>query len=473
MDAHALLRRSAAFALAIMLLATGGGIAAPENVNLLSVQSGHSAIVHAPNLQRLAVGDSRIAGVIPAGSDVVINGKSPGHTTVFLWLGSRRVTYEVTVTEQTMDQLAGMVRSSLNEPNVQVISFNRSIVVRGNVPDGSRFEELTDVLGRFEQFAKQSGYVIVNAVTVSRPIGDLRTTVSQLPGGSGVRIDPDGHGNVIISGHVRDTAQEQAILNRVRGYAGPYLSADGKLIDRLSTDTTSQVSIKVYVLEADKTALQDLGVQLQSATFLPDGKTYVLTPPSFPAVESPVGPGKALTTGPFFRTVTLAPTLNLILQEGHARVLSSPNLVTTPGSEATFLVGGEIPIPYSTGLGNIAIEYKDFGVKLKVTPNVLGNGGIEAKIAPEISDLDFADGVRINGFLIPALKESRLATDVVAQPGESIIMGGLLRRLETRTINKVPGLADIPILGNLFKSTNYQNQTTDVVFVMTPELITR
>src|SRR5437868_9800729 len=118
MDAHALIRRAAAFALTIALLATGGSLAAtPDNINLLSVQSGHSAIVHAPNLQRLAVGDSRIAGVIPAGNDVVINGKSPGHTTVFLWMGGRRVTYEVTVTEQTMDELAGMVRSSLNEPN--------------------------------------------------------------------------------------------------------------------------------------------------------------------------------------------------------------------------------------------------------------------------------------------------------------------------------------------------------------------
>ena len=474
MDAHALIRRAAALMLGLLLLATGGGLAqAPENVNLLSVQSGHSVIVHAPSLQRLAVGDSRIAGVIPAGGDVVINGKSPGHTTVFLWMGGRRVTYEVTVTEQTMDQLAQMVRSSLNEPDVQVVSFNNSVVVRGTVSDGSHYQNISDVLGRFDKYAQQTHAVIVNAVTVAHPIGDLQSVVGRLPGATGIRVDPDGKGNVIVSGNVRDASTEQAILNRVRGLAGPYLASDGKIIDRISSDTTSQVSIRVYVMEVDRTALQDLGVQLQSAIFQPGGNSYVLGGPNFPAVENPVGPGKALTTGPFFRTITLAPTLNLLLTQGHARVLSSPNLVTTPGNEATFLVGGEVPIPYSTGLGQVAIQYKEFGVKLNVTPNILGNGGIEAKIAPEVSDLDFQDAIRLNGFTIPALRTSRLSTDVVAQPGESIIMGGMLRRQETRNITKIPGLADIPILGNLFKSVNYQNSTTDVVFVMTPELITR
>jgi pilus assembly protein CpaC len=117
--------------------------------------------------------------------------------------------------------------------------------------------------------------------------------------------------------------------------------------------------------------------------------------------------------------------------------------------------------------------YKDFGVQLKVTPTVLGNGAVSATIAPDISDLDFQNGVTQNGFVIPALRESRLSTNVVAQPGESIVMGGMVRRIETRLINKVPFLGDIPILGKLFRSVNYQNQQSDVVFIMTPEVITR
>jgi pilus assembly protein CpaC len=177
--------------------------------------------------------------------------------------------------------------------------------------------------------------------------------------------------------------------------------------------------------------------------------------------------------GAFFRTVTLAPTLNLLVSEGHARILSSPDLVTTPGNKATFLVGGSFPIPFSTGLGQVSIQYQPFGVQLNVTPTLLGNGAVEANITPDISDLDFADGVTENGFVIPALKESKLSTDIITQPGESIIMGGMVRRVEQRTILKVPLLGDIPILGQLFRSTNYQNNQSDVVFVMTPEVITR
>jgi pilus assembly protein CpaC len=171
--------------------------------------------------------------------------------------------------------------------------------------------------------------------------------------------------------------------------------------------------------------------------------------------------------------VTLAPTVNLILQNGHAKLLSSPDLVTMPGRTAEFLVGGQIPIPVATGPQQIAIQYKDFGVKLVVTPTILGEGNVETVIAPEVSDLDFQDGVLLNGFVVPALKTSRLSTDVVTRAGESIVMGGLLRRQENRFVDKIPGLGDLPILGKLFRSTRYQNSQTDVVFVMTPEILTR
>lgn len=446
---------------------------AAERISLLSLQSGHSVILSTPGLQRIAVGDGRIAGVVPVGSSqIVINGKAPGHTTVFVWSPRGRTTYEVTVTAQDVDDLAQMLRTSVVDPNVEIVSFGHSVVVRGTVRDGAEFQQLTDILGRFDKLAGDQKYSIVNAVTIEHPLGDLQHDLKGIPGASDIRVDPDGKGNVIVSGHVHDAITEQAVLQRARGVAGQYLSSDGKLIDRISTDLTSQIDIKVYVLEVDNTAAKNLGIQLQSAIFQPNG-TYILGGPNFPAVESPVGPGKALTTGAFFRTITLAPTLNLLLQEGHARLLSAPDLVTTPGNPATFLVGGSFPIPYATGLGQVSIQYKDYGVQLNVTPTLLGNGSVEAKVAPNVSDLDFSNAVTENGFVIPALRTSQLSTDVITQPGESIIMGGMLRRVETRTINKIPLLGDIPILGQLFRSTSYQNQQSDVVFVMTPEVITR
>lgn len=444
-----------------------------ESVSILSVQSGHSIVLRTPGLVRVAVGDSRIAGVLPIGTtQLVVNGKAPGETTVFVWMGGHRETYEVTVTEQTMDDLAQMLRSSIDDPGVQVVSFRNSVVVRGTVQDGAHFQTLSDVLGRFDQYAKSQKYSIVNAVTVAHPLGDLQKSLASIPGGEEIRVDPDGKGNVIVSGHVHDPQTAQLILERAKGLAGPYLAADGKLLDRISTDTTSQIDIKVYVLEVDHTGLKNLGVQMQSAIFHPDG-SYSLNGPSYPAVEEPQPPGGALKVGPFFRSITLAPTLNLLVTEGHARILSAPDLVTLPGNDATFMVGGSIPIPVSTGLGQVSIQYEPYGVLLDVTPTLLGNGAVEAKIKPDISDLDFQDGVSQNGFVVPALKESKLSTDIITQPGESIIMGGMVRKIQNRFITKIPLLGDIPILGKLFQSTRYQNDQTDVVFVMTPTVITR
>ena len=110
-------------------------------------------------------------------------------------------------------------------------------------------------------------------------------------------------------------------------------------------------------------------------------------------------------------------------------------------------------------------------MQLNVTPTLQANGTIAAQINPDISDLDFQDGVNQNGFCYPALKESRPSTRVVTKPGQSIVMGGMLRHQESRVIQKVPVLGDIPVLGKLFSSTSYQDNQTDVVFVMTPEII--
>jgi pilus assembly protein CpaC len=143
-----------------------------------------------------------------------------------------------------------------------------------------------------------------------------------------------------------------------------------------------------------------------------------------------------------------------------------------PGEKATFLVGGQVPYVYSTGLGASSVVFKDYGVKLDITPTILGSGAVETVVAPEVSELDFTNGVQLNGFTVPALKTSRLSTDLITQPGESIVMAGLLQRVEQRNIYKVPGLGDLPILGRLFRSTQYQRSQTDVIFVMTPEIIT-
>ena len=474
------IRKGFAAAAVAVLCVLSAPPAHADNVQLLSVQTGHSVLVKADGLTRVAVGDSRIAGVIPIGtSQVVVNGKTAGHTTVFVWANGARTTYEVTVTEQQLDDLGQLLRSAINEPNVQVVNFGHALVVRGTVADGAHFQNVSDIIARFDKMKLGSAgggdFSIVNAVTINRPLSQLQKEVSSLPGASNVRVEPDGKGNVIVSGTAPDARTAQAILDKAKGLAGTYLSSDGQLINRIATDTISQVNIKVYVLEVDNTASSQLGVALNAGSTQGGaaGGQITVGPPVFPILELPNGLGKPLTAGAFYRTTVLAPTISLLMSEGHARLLSSPDLVTMPGNQATFLVGGEIPIPFSTGIGQISVVYKEFGVKLNATPTLLGNGAVETKIAPEVSNLDFQDAVTIGGFVIPALKTSRLSTDVITQPGESIIMGGLVSRIQNKFITKVPVLGDIPILGKLFRSTLYQNNQSDVVFVLTPEVITR
>ena len=479
-------RTSMTGALLASALLFGSVPAAADSVQILSIQTGHSVIINTDGLSRVAIGDGRIAGVVPVGTtQLVVNGKSPGHTTIFVWMGAARMTYEVTVTEQSFDDIAKVLRAAINEPTVQVVAFNANLIVRGTVNDNAAFNRLSDVLDRFKGVKFSSGSAasgaIVNAVTVTKPLGTIADEIGAIPGTHGLRVDSDTKGNVVVSGSVHDEAAVQRVLEKVKGLAGPYLATDGKVINRLGVEQTSQVDVKVYVLEVDKTAQSNLGLRLATATAQTiggAGSSFVFDQtPSLTAAENPArvangGPNPFLF-GPFARISILTPTLDLLLQQGHAKLLSSPNLTTQPGQEATFLVGGEIPIPISNGLGSVSISYKEFGVKLNVTPTILGNGSVEAKISPEVSDLDFADGIKINGFTIPALKTSKLSTDVITRDGESIVLGGLLRRQEQKNVEKFPLLGDLPILGQLFRSTSYNKQESDVIFVMTPTIVTR
>jgi len=468
------LRSAIVAALLTVVTALPSGLGA-EAMTKLSVRTGQSVLIPAGGLVRAAIGDPKIAGILPIGNvELIVNGKMPGRTSLFVWTKTGRQNFDLVVIDQNLEDLRRMIQTSVNDPAVHVAGFGTSIVLDGNVATGEQLVHLGEVLARYEPIVATNKYSVVNAVTVAQPLGVLQSELASDPSTAGVRVDRDLKGNMIVSGPVPDRMTAEHVLARVRALAGPYLAIDGKVVDRLESATISQVDVKVYILEVDETALRDLGINLQSASF--NGGTYALGPAQFPLVESPASAGiagRALTLGGFFRTFTLAPTLDLILQSGHARVLSSPDLVTLPGREASFLVGGQIPVPFASGAQQVAIVYKDFGVQLKVTPTILGDGAIETIIAPEVSDLDFQDGVSLNGFVVPAFKTSRLSTDVITKSGESIVMGGLLRRVESRNVNKIPLLGDLPILGKLFRSTRYQSQQTDLVFVMTPTVLTR
>jgi pilus assembly protein CpaC len=165
--------------------------------------------------------------------------------------------------------------------------------------------------------------------------------------------------------------------------------------------------------------------------------------------------------------------LRALQQQGALRALAEPNLIAMNGQTASFLAGGEIPVPLVTGgggLNTVTIQWKQYGVRLNFKPVIIDEQHIKLELEPEVSTLDYSNAARLNGFLIPALRVRRAKTGIELQDGQSFGIAGLLDNNETKSLGKLPVSGDIPILGNLFKSKSFQRNETELVFIVTAKL---
>jgi pilus assembly protein CpaC len=168
--------------------------------------------------------------------------------------------------------------------------------------------------------------------------------------------------------------------------------------------------------------------------------------------------------------------LHALSENRYVRLLAEPNLVAISGESATFLVGGEFPIPIVQGSvvgggSTVTVEYKEFGIRLNFRPEILGDGKIRLEVAPEVSELSEIGKVNVNGFTIPALSTRRSSTTVELASGQSFATAGLLRSLDQATVSRVPVLGDMPILGPLFRSVRYEQSQTELVVMVTAEVV--
>ena len=181
--------------------------------------------------------------------------------------------------------------------------------------------------------------------------------------------------------------------------------------------------------------------------------------------------GATLALAGRFLGLDLLGALDLAETNGLVTTLSQPNLTALSGETADFLAGGEFPIPVSQGLGTTAIEYRKFGVSLAYTPTVLANGRISMRVRPEVSELSTQGAVTLNGFQVPALTIRRAETTVELGSGQSFMIAGLMSNNANSSIEKAPGIGDVPILGNLFRSKSFRKGETELVIVVTPYLV--
>lgn len=164
--------------------------------------------------------------------------------------------------------------------------------------------------------------------------------------------------------------------------------------------------------------------------------------------------------------------INALEGSGFAYTLARPSLVALSGQSATFLAGGEVPVPVpSSGSDNVSIEYKEFGIRLTLTPTVVSRDRIVLKVAPEVSELDYTNAVNIAGTLVPGLKVRRTDTSISLADGESFVISGLISTRNSSQVDKFPGLGDIPILGAFFRSSNISREERELLMIVTPHLI--
>lgn len=247
-----------------------------------------------------------------------------------------------------------------------------------------------------------------------------------------------------------------------------------------------EILLEVKFAEVDRTALTQLGANLFSTgvantvgattTGQFGGTKFGDIKDSFPSPE---------TSQPFASQVTVADLLNVFLfrpdvhvgavikalqQRNLLQILAEPNLIAVNGKESSFLAGGEFPFPIvqpGQGFTAVTISFKEFGVKLKFTPVIMPTGNIHLRVVPEVSTLDFANALTISGFTVPALSTRRADTEFELQDGQSFVIAGLMDNRVTNIVNKVPGLGDIPILGNFFKSKSAQKSNAELMVLCT------
>jgi len=240
------------------------------------------------------------------------------------------------------------------------------------------------------------------------------------------------------------------------------------LLDNSTVDVRSQtVQVEVKIVEFSRSVLKEAGFNLSSYGPNSHGFSFQST------VASTLSDAfnLALGFGNANKGRGLDLTLKLLEGNGLARVLAEPTLVAISGQTASFLAGGELPIPVPQGLGTTTIQYKPFGIRLTVTPTVLSNDRIALKVAPEASDLDYTNALSIDGVPVPAITTRRADTAVELGDGESFIIGGLVSRTTLSNASKVPLLGDIPIIGLLFKQQSYKMNEKELVIMVTPHLV--
>lgn len=314
-------------------------------------------------------------------------------------------------------------------------------------------------------FFNAKGRQIVNLeIRVERDLTGLRDTLHQFF--PDARIDVQAmNDHIVLSGSVANASD----ADKARDLAARYIGKPEQVLNMLAIEGKEQVMLKVTVAEMQRSIIKQLGIDLSAAGSIGNLALKLATTNPFSVQGQSLGGATGTATAD---SGDLTGALKALEEDGLVRTLAEPTLTAISGEGAKFLAGGEFPVPTAKDQdGNITVTYKPFGVGLAFTPVVLSEGRISLKISTEVSELTTQGQVSQNGLTIPALKVRRAETTLEMPSGGSLVMAGLLSDSTKQNIDGVPGAKDLPVLGQLFRSRDYQKNETELVIVVTPYIV--
>src|SRR3954447_11684259 len=397
---------------------------------------------------------------------------------VAAWCGIALAQTEIALVEGRGELLRfnnDITRVVISEPKVAdaVVVSPREVMVNAKGPGRT-------TLVVWEAGAEPARY----EVAVTKDMSDwdaFRKHMQESADGSPITVTGTGD-TVVLTGTVKSAEEAK----RLAGLAQARAKSVVNLLQSPPPPEPRQILLQVKFAAIDRVALSQIGFNLFSTNDKLVGAvtTQQFTSPRFSQLQPGNGSSQTVNFSDLLNLFAFRPDLNFgatikALQEKNLlQILAEPNLITLEGKEASFLAGGQFPYPVvtTTPTGGatapvVTVQFKPFGVKLDFTPTVTAQGSIDLKVAPEVSSLDFANAVTLQGFVIPALSQRRVETEVILKDGESFAIAGLIDNRVIETMSKVPGLGDLPILGKIFRSRSTQKSADELLVVVTPHFV--
>lgn len=443
----------------LVVTVTGLSFAAPVSVRSapkLSLTIGKSVILQSDvDVSRVSVAQPEVADfVLLSPRQIYVTGRAPGITNLTLWdKGDKvRAVYDLDVAPD-VSRLKRMLHDVLpGEPGLEVMASQDSIALSGTVRDS---ENLKKALALAEVYAPKKVLNLVSVGGVQQVMLEVRVAemAKSVVNRMGINLNAVGDGNFAYTliGSLTSVASNMFNVDSVKNVYN-YPTVPG--ID--FKDAAGNVMGSIPESAAVQTVYREFNPATNKATMSMNQGTAV---------------ARWNTNWGGAGNTAMTAVIDMLKENGLVKILAEPNLVCLNGQSADFLAGGQIPVPVSAGLGTTSIEWKKFGVQLNFTPTLVGGERINLKVSPEVSNLDYSRAITINGSSIPAINTRQTSTTIELKNGQTFAVAGMLNEQSRSTMDKYPMLGDIPVLGNLFKSTQYQKDQTELVILITAHLV--